>query len=598
MTCSKQNDKISTKSCKYDIECDKNAIIKCEGCEEMFCEDHYSKHENKIAEDIEYLISKQNIFNEQLKLFLSKLSANDILNLIKYIYQFKIKSDFIEKQILSIKNQYETIFNQKKSNHENNQIENENFYNIEDFIQAIKKDLQIIFTKFQQISAFNSKDLLEKQTDNQNLSQKQTSHLQYLVKNSLNHSQSSSNELQKQISSPPVDSNKDQHFSDDSDNEFYSVEEEEDEDNSDDDDDGIKKSSDSIKSPVANSKIRLSNNIVRWLRGPFKLVVNGTMHAVDVCAQGTHISENVLKAVKRGLEKQSNNNNNNKTYVDINSDWIYEGENTDRGFTSPSIWMKNPLGERVLIKIQEHPLCAANEWIAYVLGDLLNLPVNQVQIGIYKNELVSVHKDVALENEKTLTYMDLPKDIRKLLLSDSRLECMDLFDHIIQNVDRNQRNILITLPKTDEISDDLKKFKIHLIDHSSCFGMGKLNGLSVVACKFHSNHLSVVKFHPTEQAKKFQQYLNKLTTIDKNLIKKTLNRFASITNEQFDNWITEIQDLLSSSQYNRIHNVLYRQRDITRNYTIQLGIFKNSLTHKSNQMDKLNSETNQTVTYF
>ncbi|CAF0900829.1 unnamed protein product [Adineta steineri] len=105
--------------------------------------------------------------------------------------------------------------------------------------------------------------------------------------------------------------------------------------------------------------------------------------------------------------------------------------------------------------------------------------------------------------------------------------------------------------------------------------MGKLNGLTVVACKFHSNHLSVVKFHPIEQAKRFQQYLDKLATIDTNLIKKTLNRFVSITNEQFDSCITEIHDLLSSSQYNRIHNVLYRQRDITRNYTIPFEIFKN-----------------------
>ncbi|CAF1314345.1 unnamed protein product [Adineta steineri] len=105
--------------------------------------------------------------------------------------------------------------------------------------------------------------------------------------------------------------------------------------------------------------------------------------------------------------------------------------------------------------------------------------------------------------------------------------------------------------------------------------MGKINGLTVVACKFHSNHLFVVKFHPTEEAKKFQRYLDKLAIIDTNLIKKLLNRFVSITNEQFDSCITEIHDLLSSSQYNRIHNVLYRQRNITRNYTKPLEIFKN-----------------------
>ncbi len=63
---------------------------------------------------------------------------------------------------------------------------------------------------------------------------------------------------------------------------------------------------------------------------------------------------------------------------------------------------------------------------------------------------------------------------------------------------------------------------------------------------------------------------------DRPLISKILNRFADIPNEKFDQWIEKIQDLLSSSQYNRIHGVLRRQRDIAKLYTIQWGIASRS----------------------
>ena len=92
-----------------------------------------------------------------------------------------------------------------------------------------------------------------------------------------------------------------------------------------------------VTPPRISQKIRLSNNIVRWLKGPFKIVVDGTMHVVDICAQGTHINENVLQSVKQGLQE-----NGNCSFVDITSDWIFQELNSDRGFTSPSIWMKDP----------------------------------------------------------------------------------------------------------------------------------------------------------------------------------------------------------------------------------------------------------------
>jgi hypothetical protein len=146
------------------------------------------------------------------------------------------------------------------------------------------------------------------------------------------------------------------------------------------------------------------------------------------------------------------------------------------------------------------------------------------------------------------------------------------------------------MPKTTDINDDSAKVKIHLIDHSNCFGMGKLNGISLIAAKFHSNHLAVVKFDPIHKSKQFEQYLNKLPVNDRPLIGKTLNRFASIADDKFDSWINEIQDLLSSSQYNRINGVLRRQRDIAKRYATQWGISPRSSNIKSNETKENTSE--------
>ncbi|CAF1525411.1 unnamed protein product, partial [Didymodactylos carnosus] len=46
-------------------------------------------------------------------------------------------------------------------------------------------------------------------------------------------------------------------------------------------------------------------------------------------------------------------------FVEIGPDWTVEGEKLDCGFSSAS--MRDPQGRRVLIKTQDHPLCAANE---------------------------------------------------------------------------------------------------------------------------------------------------------------------------------------------------------------------------------------------
>ena len=338
---------------------------------------------------------------------------------------------------------------------------------------------------------------------------------------------------------------------------------------------------DSDTTPKIQQKVHLANNIVRWLRGPLKTIVTGTLHAVDLCAQKTHIRESVLRAVQHRLAKQkelaihqqTTDNSSKSAFIEITSDWTLEGENSDKGFSSATKWIHDPQGRRLLLKAQELPFGAFNEWIAYALGKHMGLPVNEVQISVYENELVTLHTDATQDDEKTITLLDLSQEKRDKLMTYPIIGSMDLFDHIIQNVDRNLRNILVTIPKTSDADDDNVPMKIRLIDHSSCFGMGKLNFVSIVATKFHSeHHLSIVKFDPIRKAKQFEEYLTKIPASDRILISETLNRFAATTDEQFDVWLTEMQDLLSSSQHNRIHSILRRQRDIIRRYTIEWGM--------------------------
>ena len=310
-------------------------------------------------------------------------------------------------------------------------------------------------------------------------------------------------------------------------------------------------------------KIQFSNNAVRWIRGPIKVIFDGTMHVFDTLAKHTHMNSSVVRAVAHGLAKKNQSTMTKQSaFIEITSEWTYIGKNRDQGFNSESIWMLDPQGRRILAKTQENPLCAANEWLAYVLGSALDLPLNEVQITVHQNKLVTLHTDVNRGNERTMTFMELPKQVRKNLLTHPILGRMDLFDHIIQNSDRNLRNLLITIPNTADINDPNVKMKIHLIDHASCFGLGKLSIISLVACKFHTNHLTIVKFDPVEQAKKLKLYLESLPVTDRSLISHTLNSFAQITNRQFTDWLNEIRDLLSENQYNRILDVLIRQRDI------------------------------------
>ncbi|CAF2800774.1 unnamed protein product [Rotaria sp. Silwood2] len=629
MISSNPDDERWNERCKYDDKCEELATHDCQGCGEIYCISHYWEHQTKLQDNFENILRAQDLLRQQLKSLLSQLSTDALLDLIKQIYEFQIKSNEFEKTANIIQQKLQNIINDDKQDFKKHlmaminrfEVHDHNGY-LENDIDCLKKDIEKLKLKLEEIQNYNKKRTSQEQVhiedmkvQSDNLSEKMKSPLMNLVTQNRKrplHSvvDTSKYRLGKQADdttglfhlfirrmSPSVlDANENELALTDVDNEMDLDEKEE-----------TMMVIDSNTTSKISHKIRFSNNIVRWLRGPFRVMVDGTMHVVDLCAQGTRISDNVVQAVKQELarqkketaiEQETASRSVKQVFAEITPDWTFEGGNTDRGFTSESIWMRDPQGRRVLVKTQDHPLCAANERLAYTLGGLLGLPINEVQIAIYQNKLVTLHTDVANENEKSVTFMDLPKQIRKKLLTNPILESMDLFDRIVHNVDRNQRNILITVSKTDALDDENTKLKMHLIDHASCFGLGKLNVISIIACKFHSNHLSVVTFDPIEKAKKFEQYLNKLPIADRALIKKTLRRFAAITDDQFDSCITEVQSLLSSSQYNRIHDVLYRQRDVAKRYVIYWSNGHSNSNLKPNQTNSLSSETSDTVVYF
>lgn len=61
---------------------------------------------------------------------------------------------------------------------------------------------------------------------------------------------------------------------------------------------------DSNTTPKVVQKIRLSNNIVRLVRGPFKTILDDTMHAIDVYTEEINMSDSIIATVKRGFDKQ------------------------------------------------------------------------------------------------------------------------------------------------------------------------------------------------------------------------------------------------------------------------------------------------------
>ena len=516
MKAAKSSDPTASDGCAYDHRCEKIPTESCPGCGKMYCIDHAATHRKHLKKQLGHIIHARDLLNKRFKDSVANLSSNIKPELVEPIDEFKTKANEIAKTAIEISNDQHDFF--------------------ENDIRRLRNDIHQLTLKLEYIDDHARKnesrgELLIRDSPNSMTEMDDGKALSHLL---------------LKLRSPSI--------LDLTENQIVEVE---------DDNETAGRTIDLNSDSKISHKIHL-NNTVAYLRGPLRVMKDGSIHLIEVIAQGTHISDSVIQAVKQSTARQnqkvsagtSHHNTLPPTFVEITSEWQFEGENSHRGFSGQSIWLRDPEGKRVLVKTHDHPFCAVNEWLAYALAIALGLPINKIQISTYRNNIVTLHTDIADQNEETMTLMDLPRPLRKKLMADPIMESMDIFDHILQNVDRNPTNILITIPKGTNIKDPAAKPKIYLIDHSACFGMGHLSTIRFVAYKLHSHHLVVVKFDPAKEARKFEQYLLRLPTADRALIGNTLNRFAKIIDDQFDGWLTEVQDLLTTPEHDRVGEVL------------------------------------------
>ena len=606
MVCLNPDVDLSNEYSEYDDRCRKKLMDNCSNCEQTLCTNHNLKrYQERLQKKIQHALRRQESLIQKLKSSITQLSVDALFDKIEGIFEFKMKSNEIQETVNQI--QHQLITKKDDSKVDQYDILKNSIRNLKKDVKQLELILEEVIDNVENRVSQEQTSILHKSVQSSNSIKSIESPLFIIVSS---HEKPSlpaddnvlGNNIKQQMDCPPMLSHlrlrqmspaiidlKDKQLDSTAMKGHAEV---------------AFISSDTVAK--INHKVHLSNNIVSLMQGPAKVMVDSSLHAMEAFATAKHASDYIITAVNNGLlrqkqtamEEQMHNTANKPVFAEITSDWIFEEENIDKGFSSASIWMRDSQGERVLVKTQDLPLCAANERLAYTLGRQMGLPVNRVQIAIYQKELVTIHTDVNQGNEKTITLMELPRRIRKILMTDPIMGAMDIFDNVIQNVDRNPRNILITAPEATDIEDDAAKLRIHLIDHDACFGMGKLNGLSVMASKLRTHHVSVVKFDPIKQAKKFDRFLSKLSAEDRILMEKTLNRLAAITDDQIASWLSEVHDLLTSSQYRRIYSVLYRQRDVARRYTMQWGIYSGILNTETKETDEHTSQISDLEAYF
>jgi hypothetical protein len=76
--------------------------------------DHYLQHQNALQEQIEDAMHTRDIVSEKWKSLTSELLADAILELIKQIYEFSLKSDEIEKTAKIIQCHLQELIDENK----------------------------------------------------------------------------------------------------------------------------------------------------------------------------------------------------------------------------------------------------------------------------------------------------------------------------------------------------------------------------------------------------------------------------------------------------------------------------------------------------
>ena len=369
MNCSNMVHNSADEECAYAIQCEKLARSFCLGCGQKYCTDHCLKHQMQIQRHFERIIHTQKTLYKKSKSVISQLSVDSILHLIGQIYHFKMKSDAIEKTIQRMEQQIENLNNGNMQRSTDQSIAMSNGLEfdpencLENIIGQLRQDIKELKIKFNEISNDNegrTESMQSRMSDRNGAVKSQSEVTQSVgqerpfqsIENTLNKDSAARSNctssltrlLFKQLSSTMLDS-------DEAENETDPQAQEE-------DNEETVVVIDSNTTPRVAKQIRLSNNIIRLVRGPFKTILDDTMHAIDVYTEEINTSNVVVAAVKQGWDKQKrmaiaeqmNRNALKPPFMEITSDWMFEGTNANQGLSSRTIWMRNPQGQRILIK--------------------------------------------------------------------------------------------------------------------------------------------------------------------------------------------------------------------------------------------------------
>ena len=145
MTSSNSFDQRSKDCCA----CEDSPSNQCDEDKQIHCIDNCFEYEGPIEELCQYLNETQKSLIENLKLFLSELSSNEIFDLIEEIYEIKIQSNEIKNSIDFIQ---EKQYSQNESNQMTNGSDEHHNCSLQHYFDCIGKDLHQLEIQIEQIN--------------------------------------------------------------------------------------------------------------------------------------------------------------------------------------------------------------------------------------------------------------------------------------------------------------------------------------------------------------------------------------------------------------------------------------------------------------
>ena len=152
---SKLVNKSSNEYSKHDVMYDYGDTNNSQRYERVYGKDNSLEYRRELQEHIEYVLKTHGLFIQNLKSFITQLSADAILDLIKEIYQFKTELDDIQKTAHKLQQQLQEEINEDKQALENQYLEND--------IENLRKDIDHLKLELEQFTNYNEKKVFEEQ---------------------------------------------------------------------------------------------------------------------------------------------------------------------------------------------------------------------------------------------------------------------------------------------------------------------------------------------------------------------------------------------------------------------------------------------------